>query len=418
MAEDLGWEIRLYLNTAPSGTWAQQDVLDEYKSFQFTKVLNQAGSGSIIFDSKSLSPANLALLDRDVFFAFCKPGKYGVDGAATQQGTDICFGILPENITHSIKGPNQHEINISGPGMGEILNRSITLPASYPSLAGVNNRPILSGTPIAVWETLRLESQARNAAGMLAIPWNNFFGGGIISRDSAGVVWDPATFMNIVFEVRAGTGLLDLLKWAYDFGGFNFLIDYQGRNPVQAATFCYQTFRADVSGKVGLHLGRHILSADKTISREATMSDLLGDLDSSATGRPSVFNGDAQFKYGKREFYWTDSTSYNFPDAQAVANKLANSRRAAANTTTLEIAPNIDFRAFIDYDCFDQIIYDNSELGIRGKFTVMGIAVDVSETGERQQVLLETPIETFQRRVYAEVNKDQQTFKYRSKLAP
>lgn len=415
--EDLGWEIRLYLNTWANTTWDQQDILPEYKGFSFTKVVNDAGSGSITFDSKSLSPANLALLERDVFFAFCKPGKYGVD-AGSPQGTDICFGFVPESIQHIIQGSNSHEIRISGPGLGEILNRSIILPSSFgPLSGGPEDRPIFSGTPIAVYETLRLEAVARNASAILVPAWFTF-GGTIINVDSANVSWDPATFMNVQFQVRAGTGLFELLKWAQAFGGFNFLVDFTGRNPVRTNMFAYQSFRKDVSGKVGLHLGRHVLQADKVISRESTMSDLWSSFTDSSGSRVSVFNGDAQFKYGKREFYWTDAEGYTQPDAQSIATKLANSKRAATQTTSLHIAPNVDFRAFIDYDVFDQIVYDNSELGIRGLFQVMGIAVTVQDQTETHEILLETPVQTFNKRVYSEFNRTQQKFKFNIGLTP
>ena len=148
------------------------------------------------------------------------------------------------------------------------------------------------------------------------------------------------------------------------------------------------------------------------------MSDLWSSFSVGPDSRVSVFNGDAQFKYGKREFYWTDAGDYNYPDALSIATKLANSKRAAAQTTALHIAPNVDFRAFVDYDVFDQIVYDNSELGIRGLFQVMGIAVTVQDQTETQEVLLETPIQTFNKRVYAEFNRAQQKFKYSLRADP
>jgi len=333
------------------------------------------------------------------------------------QGTDICFGFLPESIQHNITAPNNHQITVSGPGVGEVLNRSVALPAGYgPGAGGPDNRPILAGRPLDVWETLRAEAAARSASGIVMPPWFTF-GGGIMVTDSAGVAWGSDTYMNIVFEIRSGTGLFDVMKWSQSFGGFNFLADFQGRNPVNTYMFVYQGFRKDVSGKVGLHLGRHILSADKTESRESVMSHMYSSYTSAGTSRiNTISNGDAMFKYGKREFFWSDASDYSFTDAEVLANKLANSKRAAPLTTTLEINPNVDFNAFIDYDVFDRITYDNSELGIRGPFTVMGIAVEVTEDNERQQVLLETPIETFNRRLYAESNRLQQRFKFNSRI--
>jgi len=412
MAEDLGWEIRLYQNTPPSPQWVQQDILSEYKGFNFVKVVNQTGSGSITFDIKNLNTTNQALLNRDVFFAFCKPAKYGEDTAPIR-GTDICFGILPENITHSILGPNNHEVKISGPGLGELLNRSVVLPAGYSvTSTGPDQRELVANRPLDVWADMMAEADVRQSSSILVPPFSGF--GGIKITDSSGLGWDPATIMNINFVFKAGIGLLDLLKWAHSFGGFDFMVDLTQRNPVQAYTYAYQGLRADVTGKVGLHLGRHVLSADRVTSREQTMSNLYGALSRGLT-RPSVFNGAAQLQYGKREFYWTEATEYFDPEAQQVATKLANARMFANNTTTLQIAPNLDFKAFIDYDVFDQITYDNLELGIRGSYIVKGIAVDVQGQDERQEILLETPMESFQRRVYSELNRDQQIFKFNTR---
>lgn len=415
-----GWEVRLYsrTNTGPVGPWTLVDILSEYKGFNFTKVVNDAGSGSITMDYRALSAAVKLALTKQCLVAFAKPEKR-LEGIWSSLGTDVAFGFLPENLEHSYGSPQEYNITLSGPGVAEALNRSIVLPATYPNTSSPAQRPFTAVRPLDCWVDLRAEAAVREASGAWITPWVTF-GGDLKAVDSNNVAWPANSAMNIEFELRSGSGLLEVLKWAQEFGDFDFSVQFNGyQDQLLTHVFCFQDQRQDLTNKIAFFLGRHHLSGKRTHTRESIMSHLYSTVTEAGIGdRINHFSGSAWFNYGMREFFWAQAEQFQHSHANQLGLKILNSKIFEITNLTFEVVPNLDHRAFIDYDIHDKVTYDNHLLELRVPTIIKGIAVSVrSDPAEEvHEVMIETPVETLARRLYNAQNRLEQQFKYNSKL--
>jgi hypothetical protein len=417
---DDSWLVKLYTRE-DRGWWTLHSIFNEYQSFTFHKVINDSGNGGITFHFHSLTSSQLSALNGLCLIAFCKRPKLEFGAVNLGYGTDIAFAILPEHYDLRYSGARDHVLTISGPGIGRGMDFGVTFPFGYNGSNSPSNRPISALRPLDVWVDLINEANVRfiNAN-------QNGFGFPYLSPvdyktvDYKGIAWDSNLNINATFEIKSGTGLFELLKWAQGFGGFDFSVEFSGQSPLNVWVIISQSPRNDVSNKVGFHQGRHHLEGSQVLSREGIISDIHVNYTSGGLGSwTNSINNATAFRYARREFWWEDGAQYTFEEATKMANTLNTLRSVPSSTITFDIVPNLDHRAFIDYDVMDTVFYGNPLLFPDAKtenVKVVGIAVRVEGDDERQSVMLETPSDTFHKRAFEHMQRQEYWFKYNARM--
>ena len=283
-------------------------------------------------------------------------------------GVDVFAWVLEDRTATSA---DNDEVVVSGRGNAARLERSIILPAGYPTFA--TRARSESGAPFAILATLIGEAQGRGRLAGLTPSWTS-------TLDSNGDPWQQ----NVTLSLEAGADLRALLDEVAEIEGAEWIVRPDGTFDAE------REFGVDRSSEVVLFVGRDQLSRGRIESNREQRQTLYL---STSTGVSEVENPYVDDELGE---VWVDGEDYrDAPTRDAVAQRLLES--ASLPQLEVEVVVTVDCGIFDAFNVGDLVSLDNGE-GTLETVRVVGATVTVTDQVDVELTLV-SEVKLRQRRI-------------------